>query len=198
MRMTMSVTYLLSTGKDLKVEQLRLCTSLFGKSSHITRHGITMALFKEKEDALTRRPNCKSLVPCNVLQVSGLRLDVTVCEIMETLLAHGVILCRAMVWTYTMRNRSAGGKELRYLVVLGQVERGNVNLNNHYIFKPISTRSNDIRYDIRIEVGELPAQPELRRLHQGTPALPVTTPHTASTPGNTLVSRKPVNIIPQN
>ena len=145
MRMTMSVIYLLAAGKNLAAEQLRLYTALFGKSAHITRHGITMALFKEKEDALTRRPNCKSLAPCKVLQISGLRLDVPVGEIMETLLAHGVILWRAMVWTYTMRNRSASGKELRYLLVLGQVERGNVNLNNHHIFKPLSTRSNDIR-----------------------------------------------------
>ena len=134
------------------------------------------------------RPKCKSLTVCKALSVSGLNLSAPVIEVVETLLRSGAMHLRAMAWIYTVRNCSAKGKDLRYLIILGQAVTGQLNIN-HTMFKPIATRC-DFWYHLRVTVGELFDQPELRLAHQGlAPAniLKSSTP----TPATVLVKSSP-------
>ena len=184
LRMSMTVCYLLSHNGNPKEESKRLQVLLFGKEMSLSVHGIPFVAFASPEEALALRPKCKSLTLCNALSVSGLNLSAPVNEVVETLLLSGAMQLRAVVWVYTVRNFSAKGKDLRYLIILGQAFTGQLNMN-HIIFKPISTKG-DFRYDLRITAGELFGQPELRLAHQGVAPTNIVK-YSAPTPSTALV-----------
>ena len=149
----MTVCYLVHHNGNPTEESKRLQVLLFGKDMSRSVHGIPFVAFASPEEALVLRPKCKSLTLCNALSVSGLNLSAPVNEVVETLLRSGAMHLRAMVWIYTVRNFSAKGKDLRYLIILGQAVTGQLNIN-HTIFKPIATRG-DFWYHLRVSVGEL-------------------------------------------
>ena len=161
-------------------DQLRLNNILFKGLAHVTIHGITLAVFKLPAEALTKRPNCKSLAPCSVLTISGLNLHTPVSDVIGILLKSGAINFRTLVNVFTARNKNAKDKLLRYILILGNAAVGHISLEDK-VLGPISTR-NLHSYDIRMETGELFAQAKLRAAHQAkqtTTERPVPPPPTS-------------------
>jgi hypothetical protein len=185
-RMAVSVLYVFKARSIPCEDQLRLNNILFKGLAHVTIHGVTLAVFKLPTEALTKRPNCKSLAPCNILTISGLNLHTPVSEVIDVLLKAGAINFRTLVNVFTALNKNAKDKLLRYILILGNAVVGHISLEDK-VLGPISTRSVHM-YDIRMEVGELLAQAKLRAAHQSKQTTPV-----RPAPPPSIVSRRANN-----
>ena len=188
LRFTVSVLYLVHPSRNADEDKKRIHLLLFEGKANLAIHGITFAVFDSTEQALAKRPSCKSLTVCKAILVSGLNLNAPVTTILKTLAETRAIVYRSLIHAITVRNQNSKGKDLRYLILLGKVDSGNLPPSQHHAFQNIATHSRQL-YDLRIETDELPGQLALREAHQGKRNLTLPPP---PPPGNStsLVKHK--------
>ena len=180
-RMAMSVLYLIGHGRSTD-DHPAIFSELFADKKIITLQGITMAVFKTPADALRRNPTCKSLASQKIVLISGLELLPPVTDVLGVLCATRAIVVKGPTNALTLLNLSVRGVEMRYLVLLGEIELGQINLSDP-TFKGIST-AGQMSYNIRVQFAELLGQAELRQAFQskGKPSsgsVPSTSPSSA-------------------
>lgn len=182
-RRALSVLYFLASGKDGLEDQKRIHTALSLSGKDITLHGICFGIYSTPAEALVRNPECKSLVPKEIVLVSGLHLQPSVDRILQVLAETCVASLCGEVQVLSLHNTNSSNKELRYLALLGAVQIGQVNVTDES-FLGISAEGSR-RFDIRVALGELRGQAELRRAIQNKPS---SSPKPSSAPSPTPAS----------
>ena len=155
-RQAVSVFYQLQQGGDGDREQKRISTILALDKPNLVACGLTFGVVASPTSALLRRPTCPSLTSHPVLVVSGLHEAPQIGDILRALAESGSLVLRGEAQVFSLYNKSARDKDLRYLIVIGQAAMGQLNLADP-IFRGIATVGR-IAYDIRIELGELKGQ----------------------------------------
>ena len=184
-RITTSTFYLVQLGADATLERERLQKALFGTKTHLQTQGIHFAIHASMEDALTKRPNCKSLGAMKAVSIHGLELKPRISDVLTALVTSGLIRLNEEVYPYTILDHNAKGREMRSLVLLGKVSLGELNLGDP-VFCGFFPLKGGVFYDIRAESGELKGQKELRDEHKGT---------VASTPPKAKASAPPTSAV---
>jgi hypothetical protein len=184
LRMSITCIYYLPAGHDRGDDINDIFKRLFQGKSTVVIRGITFAVFPTPQEAMRRPASSKSFGICNILSISGLSLEPSIDDVVGVLIRSCAVVCNDAAWVFSLRNVSAKGKDLRYVIVLGAVQVGRYSIADP-VFKGISTTSIS-GYDIRIEAGELFEQAELRQTYKpaATKALP------APTSASALVSSK--------
>ena len=186
-RMSVSAAYLLPPHGPEEIK--RLSGLLFAGKQYLTTQGICFAVFATPVEALYKRPSCRSLTVVKPLTISGLRNDVNVEDVLQVCVRSGALSFRAQIQLYTIRNTSAVGKELQYLIVLGSVTTGPITYS-HPIFRDIATKGTN-GYDIHVKIEELFGQIQLRSAHQEGRSL-TASPATPPVKPDAMVKRNPI------